>query len=410
MTKNGDVRLLRARRKAINSLFPYVLWQDRVGQQEMLDAISFAAAVSCKWSRFTWNRIKPYITQLSKKRKPRSQNLVFVLASPHISWSNGLYDKNTVTGWAEAALQFPYDEILGWTLVDALFQITSVDSLWPHIPVGIWARLKKQPTLPYRCSGRSNGTKGDVVRHVRALGDIQVFRSYLVLVWSEWDPIRPDGFGEMCISIREDFSGIGMGRHREDLIKRLDYVLERLSYVTWCEPSLDGIDIQRAKEQYGELKNVLLEVDREAMDILARTPLGLIPFTQSTDIHEHSQNLTRPSCALCLSHAHNLFETLDDASTNVWLIPRLLSHCYVSLHSPRRLRTSQICATRLLESLIPCPHFVYIILVEQEFFTSFVFSFMILFVKRSLSGGIAVSLEHCHSSGNFGPPFTLATA
>ena len=76
----------------------------------------------------------------------------------------------------------------------------------------------------------------------------------------------------MQISIQEDFSGIRMQCHREDLIKRLDDVLEQLDqgfvYLEQHKPGIHEHDIQIAKEQYGELKRVLLEVDREAVDIL----------------------------------------------------------------------------------------------------------------------------------------------
>ena len=43
---------------------------------------------------------------------------------------------------------------------------------------------------------------------VRGLKDIKVLKSYLFLVWSEWD--TPYGFDEMCTSILEDFGGICM--------------------------------------------------------------------------------------------------------------------------------------------------------------------------------------------------------
>ena len=75
-----------------------------------------------------------------------------------------------------------------------------------------------------------------------------------------------------------------MGWHREDLIKRLSHVLEQLDhllhipgetirrsrYLAKHASGVDG-DGKVAKEQYGELKRVLLEVDAEAAKILIRT-------------------------------------------------------------------------------------------------------------------------------------------
>ena len=112
----------------------------------------------------------------------------------------------------------------------------------------------------------------------------------------------------MQISIREDFSGIGVWYHREGLIERLDHVLGQLArglgYLKQHKPSITENHIQTAREQYGELKRVLLEVDGEAVNTLARAPLGLTIFglLVLTDV----QNPTRPSCALYLSRVRDL--------------------------------------------------------------------------------------------------------
>ena len=62
----------------------------------------------------------------------------------------------------------------------------------------------------------------------------------------------------MCASIQGDFSGIGMGRHREDLLRHLDHVLSQLDlglgHLRQDEPSLNGGDIEYMKYEYGELK------------------------------------------------------------------------------------------------------------------------------------------------------------
>ena len=94
----------------------------------------------------------------------------------------------------------------------------------------IWAWLKKQPILPPVCLGRRCGTTPDTVRHVRGLGNFEILKSYLLLVWSEWDDLCIDGLNEMEIAIREEFGGIWVRGHREDLVKRLDYVLGRLGF------------------------------------------------------------------------------------------------------------------------------------------------------------------------------------
>ena len=314
MAQAEDQQLLHAKRKAISGLFPYVLWQDRVGQQDMLDALSRVVMTSHP-EQSVWHHVERYIDTLSNKPNPISLDYVITLASPHISWDNGMHNENMVARWAAAASAVPYTEEVGQFVVDTLLQIASVDSLRPHIPSDIWGWLNKRPSLPPVCRGRSPGTREGVVCQVRELGDIAIIKSYLLLVWSEWEGLPSDrGFAEMCALVREDFSGIGMGRHREDLIERLDHVLGQLNrgleYLQRHRPSLRERNIQRAKEKHGGLKRVLLEVDREAMDVLARTPSNLIRFTRSTDVHGHTQNPIRLSCALCLSNACRLFRTL----------------------------------------------------------------------------------------------------
>ena len=76
----------------------------------------------------------------------------------------------------------------------------------------------------------------------------------------------------MCTLIREDFSGIWVGYHREDLLQRLDYILRQLDlglgHLQQHKPSISASDIWQMRGQYEQLKEVLLEVDREAIDRL----------------------------------------------------------------------------------------------------------------------------------------------
>ena len=80
----------------------------------------------------------------------------------------------------------------------------------------------------------------------------------------------------------EDFSGVGMGRHREELIVRLDRILEQLDrgleYLGQHKPGVDEEYVQMAKEQYEGLRKVLLEVDGEAANTFARMSLKLFLF------------------------------------------------------------------------------------------------------------------------------------
>jgi len=63
-----------------------------------------------------------------------------------------------------------------------------------------------------------------------------------------------------------------MGRHWEDPLRHLDHVLSQLDlelgHLRRDGPSPNGSDIEYMKHEYGELREVLLEVDREAEIVL----------------------------------------------------------------------------------------------------------------------------------------------
>ena len=117
------------------------------------------------------------------------------------------------------------------------------------------------------------------VKIIRTLGDLKLLKSYLLLVLSEWD--FPDLRGT-CTAIQEDFGGIGMMRHREDLLRHLDHVLGQLDLGTEHfrrhNTNIYEVRIDETKKKYEELNAVLLEVDGEAMKVLTREPPGSFLF------------------------------------------------------------------------------------------------------------------------------------
>ena len=268
MVETADPGPILSKRKAISALFPYVVRLERGGHQEMVGAFARIARTG-KFEEIVWR-----CTRLDK---------IITLASPHVPWGDGPHDEIVVNKWALAASVTPYTEEVGLSVVDVLLHTAAVDSLLPHIPAGIWIWLKKRPSLPSQSLGWPGATNGAVVRHVRELEDIEILEGYLLRVWSEWDCVDSleqdsvggpgrSGLAEMQISIREDFSGVGMGRHRENLINRLDRILEQLGLgrLGDDQPDVDEDFMQTAKEQYEELRRVLLEVDGEAVNTLAR--------------------------------------------------------------------------------------------------------------------------------------------
>ena len=269
----------RSKQKAIATLLPYALRLEQAGQQEVVDAISRVAGTL--GLVFDWHRIRVHIIAVFDESSPPSLNRAIALISPHIPWHFWKDTKTTICRWAAAAEAVPHSEEVCQNVVDILLWTSEDTFLLPYIPVNTWAWLKKEPRLPPVCKGRSDGSYGRVVTYVRGLGDIEILKSYLLLVWSEWDPLSHDGLKEMEVSIREDFGGIGMWCHRQDLVNHLDHVQKQLDRgLEYFERHLLGIGelgIQQRKEQYEHLRDVLLEVDKSSTETLTRTP-PVYPF------------------------------------------------------------------------------------------------------------------------------------
>jgi len=157
--------------------------------------------------------------------------------------------------------------------VDTLWLIMLNDALPQHPPNGTLAWTNKQIFIP---PARFWLSRREAVREFRLVGDTEILKSYLLLVWLEWTMNEDSVIPEMCASIREDFDGIGMGHHREELRKRLDHALEQLDlgpqYLNRYRPDFTffGITTEVMRDQYMMLKRVLLEVD------LTRTPFRFI--------------------------------------------------------------------------------------------------------------------------------------
>ena len=259
MAKAED-HLLQSKRKAITVFLPYAVWRERDGQPKMFNTILHATRASGA-SGFMWHPVNQFVNMLLSEASPH----VIVLASPHIVWLR--FRDNIgdfIRYFMAAASAVPYSEETAQGVVDTLLQIAG--QCGPHyIPVDLWSWLTKRPSLPPTCEGRYFGTDSSVVTAVRALKDIEVLKSYLLVVWSEWDTLRFDSFNEMCTLIREDFGGIKMGHHRANLIQRLDHVLGQLDrgleYIQQHKPEFDEYDLQRGKSEYQKFREMLLEIN-----------------------------------------------------------------------------------------------------------------------------------------------------
>ena len=260
--------------KAVVALLPYAVWRERGGDNRMLNACS-AIIID---ERGRESMAQPIVRLLGEEDFD-FPNWIVTLVSPYAHWRSfsAPINTNAVIRWAAAALAVPYTEEVCQGVIDTLLKIAYNYRLQPSIPVEIWAWLKKGPSLPPKGPGqRFMGTDGHIVRGVRKLGDVEILESYFLVVWSEWEYLSADGLSAMCTSMREDFGGIGMWRHRDILIKRLDHILGELGrgyiYFIRQDPYYRSTEVQRASEEYGELREVLLDVDRGALETLTRTP------------------------------------------------------------------------------------------------------------------------------------------
>jgi len=256
MTEAADLDSIRSRRKALTALFPCAVWRERDGQHEMLEA-SLHVAKASDLMGYMWYHIEPFVSTLLHEDSHGSLKLAAILASPHLPWDQFTNSEKSIHLWAAAVSAVPYTNHIGQSVIDTLLRIAYEPLLQPHIPVGVWSWLNKRPSLSPVCRGRYLGSSPDVLHIVRALGDLEILKSYLLLIWSEWDHLR--GPSEMAISIREDFSGIEMGYHREDLLRHLDHVLGQLDmgleHLRKRKESLVEDDVQQMKVQYGELRD-----------------------------------------------------------------------------------------------------------------------------------------------------------
>ena len=271
-----------------------------------------------------------------------------VLVSPHIHWRILTDREGLVQQWAVAASAVAYTEEVGQSVVNALLQIASEPNLVPYIPVDLWPWLAKRPSLPPTSLGHFRGTFSSVIKAVEARKDIEIVKSYLLIVWSEWSEYWHND-DEMSTLVQDNFGGIEMGHHRRDLIRRLDHVLGQLDrgleYLKQQDPRLGEYQLAMRKNQYEALRKTLLEINLKGT---SRTPHSTIAplriLTPFLDIHRVP---------------HNIYVCTPSPMTMIsWL-----EHSLLSLHSINTSASSPTHPTRCvpqrsthhLPLAVPCP-------------------------------------------------------
>jgi len=242
-----------------------------------------------------------------------------VLAGPYIHWEReqSADAQGLVSKWAEGISVAPRTEEVAGSVVDTLLQIAANPYLRPYIPANAWSWLNERPSLPPTCRGLSSGCDRDIVRTVRALGDIGILTSYLITIWSEWRLLNYRDFVEMQISIRQDHKGIGVCYHRTELIQRLDFIIinqepprPTILFRGYTLHQLHERNLlrERMRYQYRELKKALQEMDREATEILNRMPSSFIFLSMLTLMGLHR---TLPHLHVCPASPVSVTSTID---------------------------------------------------------------------------------------------------
>ena len=194
--------------KAVTILLPYAVQLEKGGQPEMLDTLLHCVSASGSGQFTWWQPNNQLISTWLSEASPRATALVSVYID-WLSWMNG---EGFVRWWVEGVSAIPYTggvaQEVAQGVVTTLLRIASDDKLASHIPGDLWMWLTKLPSLPPVCKGRYCGTSDSVVKVIRELKDIEILKSYLLLIWSEWDALQSSGLAKICTSIREDFGGI----------------------------------------------------------------------------------------------------------------------------------------------------------------------------------------------------------
>jgi len=293
--------------KAITVLFPYALWQERYRRHPVIFNAFLHAANASRSGGFLWHRVQPFMNMLLNDASDASLKKAAILASPYVPWYRREF-KGLVQTWVAIASTIPKEKEVAPSIVNALLRIAFFGLLPPGNHGEVWSWLTLRPSLPSLCKGRRLGSHPRVMQRVRGLKDIEILKSYLLAIWSEWDSLQGDGFPTMCECIREEFSGVEANSHRAELVQRLDEVIgeldKGLEYLRRDRPDLEEEGLQEGKGQYEELRKILKEIPEVPEIPTCMFPRLINLFDLLTHV-EHAQDLTQCPCVRSLSSIHS---------------------------------------------------------------------------------------------------------
>jgi len=279
---------LHRNRKAITTLFPYAALQERYKEHPEILNVFLHAANASSSGEFLWGHTQPFMNTLLNDTSDIPLKRAAMFASPYIPWY-GEESRDLVQAWVATASTIPKEKEIAPSVVGALLQIAFNGLLPPGNHGDVWSWLTLRPSLPPISRGRYQGSHSRVMQQVRGLKDIEILKSYLLVVWSEWDslPHSPT----MCEWIREEFSGVEANSHRAELVQRLDEVIgeldKGLEYLQRDEPDLREWELRGRKRRYEELRRMLKEIP-EAPETLTCMSSRLINLFDLLTLVEHA--------------------------------------------------------------------------------------------------------------------------
>ena len=116
-----DWDTLRRKRKAITTLFSYLVLQEQDGQYPTLE-IFLRATKTTKLDGFMWHRAQPFLDTLLNDATHPSLKRAVVPASPYIPRGKWICGEDLIRPWATTASAIPYKKEIAQSVVDTLLQ------------------------------------------------------------------------------------------------------------------------------------------------------------------------------------------------------------------------------------------------------------------------------------------------
>ena len=253
--------------KPLASVLSYAVKTAEDGNAGLLDEILLAVSRSSQGSSWVRSHIGPLIDQMLSTwdSDVRVRIAVHALSYVEDAWFHAANKHIFVVRWVSAASRLEYTPEIGQSVVEVLLRMACMYHWRPHITREAWRWLERRPQLPPVCRARSLCCNDlGAISKVESLGNIEILKGYLIVVWSEWDWLAPWVCSYMCTVIRKHFGGEREKGHRDELRDRLLHIQNQLDlgldHLRKLGSEMTAACFQPTKEAYEALMETLSEV------------------------------------------------------------------------------------------------------------------------------------------------------